>query len=416
MALYSDPVQINIILAATTDPTVLGQNTNPLVGTFTYDRIRTLLINDNTAHPSPDGTTSTAALPAVNPYACMTFLVARGLAKALGNIPSDAINDGIFTFGTTHAYTYDPANRAVPGRFDFIGVALHEITEIMGRVARLNQTGNCNRPYSVFRFLGAGTQSLIFTDSNVYFSVDGGTANLKNFNANGNGGDLGDWASGSNDALTRQRFRRKERPDIRGCPGDGCGRVGSDTSAIFRREVPLSNGVYYLQFSNGTPFGYYTYLTDPRFIFHFDMGYEYWFDANDGHNGVYFYDFMSNHFFYTSPSFPFPYLYDFSLGTVLYYLPDANNPGHYTTNPRWFFNFATGQIITCEDADWPPDTARPPLPMTRIFIAKSRVTVWLRCQLASQRLALLNNFPFPQKNSVDTVGGGLAILCPRQVR
>jgi len=201
MALYSDPVQINIILAATTDPTVLGQSNAPLVGTFTYDQIRTLLINDNIAHPSPDGTTSTAALPAVNPYACTTFLMARGLAKALGNIPSDTTNDGTFTFGTTFTYTYDPANRAVPGSFDFIGVAFHEITELMGRVARLNQTGNCNRPYDVFRFLGAGTQSLIFTDSNVFFSVDGGTTNLKDFNANGNGGDLGDWASGSNDAF-----------------------------------------------------------------------------------------------------------------------------------------------------------------------------------------------------------------------
>ena len=116
--------------------------------------------------------------------------------------------------------------------------------------------------------------------------------------------------------------------------------------AFFSGEFLLGNGVYYLQFPNGTPFGYYAYLSDPRFIYHFDMGYEYWFDANDGHSGVFFYDFMSNHFFYTSPSFPFPYLYDFSLNTVLYYFPDLNNPGHYTTNPRYFYNFATGQIIT----------------------------------------------------------------------
>jgi len=93
-------------------------------------------------------------------------------------------------------------------------------------------------------------------------------------------------------------------------------------------------------------FGYYAYLSDPHWIYHFDMGYEYWFDANDGHNGIYFYDFMSTHFFYTSPSFPFPYLYDFSLNTVLYYFPDPHNPGHYTGNPRYFYNFATGQIIT----------------------------------------------------------------------
>ena len=26
--------------------------------------------------------------------------------------------------------------------------------------------------------------------------------------------------------------------------------------------------------------------------------------------------------------------------------PDPNRPGHYTTNPRYFYNFATGQIIT----------------------------------------------------------------------
>jgi len=115
---------------------------------------------------------------------------------------------------------------------------------------------------------------------------------------------------------------------------------------FFTGETALQNGVYYLRFPNGTPFGYYTYLTDPRWIYHFDMGYEYWFDANDGRSGIYFYDNTSTHFFYTSPSFPFPYLYDFTLNTVLYYYPDTNNPGHYTTNPRYFFNFATGQIIT----------------------------------------------------------------------
>ena len=116
--------------------------------------------------------------------------------------------------------------------------------------------------------------------------------------------------------------------------------------SFFTGEIALQNGVYYLQFPNGTPFGYYSYLTDQRFIYHFDMGFEYWFDANDGHNGIFFYDFASNHFFYTSPNFPFPYLYDFSLNTVLYYFPDPQRPGHYTTNPRYFYNFATGQIIT----------------------------------------------------------------------
>ena len=120
----------------------------------------------------------------------------------------------------------------------------------------------------------------------------------------------------------------------------------STHAPFFTGESALSNGVYYLSFSNGNYFGYYSYLSDPRYIYHFDLGYEYWFDANDGKNGVYFYDFASQTFFYTSPAFPFPYLYDFGLNSVVYYYPNTSSAGHYTTGPRYFYDFATGQIIT----------------------------------------------------------------------
>ncbi len=116
---------------------------------------------------------------------------------------------------------------------------------------------------------------------------------------------------------------------------------------LFNGEVNLSNGVEYLQFSTGNPFGYYSFLSDPHYIYHVDLGYEYVFDAADGNSGVYLYDFKSKGFFYTSPTFPFPYLYDFSLSTVLYYYPDPKNAGHYNTNGvRYFYNFATGKIIS----------------------------------------------------------------------
>ena len=63
-------------------------------------------------------------------------------------------------------------------------------------------------------------------------------------------------------------------------------------------------------------------------------------------SGVYLYDFKSGDFFYTSPTFPFPYLYDFTLNTVLYYYPDPTDPQRYNTNGvRYFYNFATGQVI-----------------------------------------------------------------------
>ena len=115
--------------------------------------------------------------------------------------------------------------------------------------------------------------------------------------------------------------------------------------AFFTGETSLGENVYYLQFSNGNFFGYYSFLSDPSYLYHYDLGFEYVFDANDSNAGVYLYDFASSDFFYTSPTFPFPYLYDFGLKSVLYYYPAAS-AGHYTSNPRTFYNFGTGQIIT----------------------------------------------------------------------
>jgi hypothetical protein len=116
---------------------------------------------------------------------------------------------------------------------------------------------------------------------------------------------------------------------------------------FFNGEIPLSNGVYYLQLAgSGNLFGFYSYLSDPRYIYHFDLLYEFVVDAANAANGVYLYDFASGHWWYTAPQFPFPYIYDFSLNTYLYYFPDTNRVGHYTTNPRYFSNLSTGQIIT----------------------------------------------------------------------
>ncbi len=117
--------------------------------------------------------------------------------------------------------------------------------------------------------------------------------------------------------------------------------------SFFNGEASLGNGVYYLAFVNGNYFGYYSFLTDPHYIYHQDMGYEYVFDAADGKSGVYLYDFKSSGFFYTSPTFPFPYLYDFSLNSVVYYYPDPDHPGRYNTDGyRFFYVFNTGKIIS----------------------------------------------------------------------
>jgi hypothetical protein len=112
--------------------------------------------------------------------------------------------------------------------------------------------------------------------------------------------------------------------------------------AFFAGENLLSGIVYYLQFPDSNLFGYYEYLSS-SILYHFDMGYEAFISAPGG--SIYFYDFGSGHWWYSSSSL-FPYLYDFTLNTWIYYFPNSANPGHYTTNPREFVNLSTQKTFT----------------------------------------------------------------------
>jgi len=108
------------------------------------------------------------------------------------------------------------------------------------------------------------------------------------------------------------------------------------------QQSPVTN-VEWLQFPSGSAFGYYSFDGYP-WIYHDDLGYEFFIDAQDGQAGAYLFDFDSGGFFYTSPTL-FPYLYDFTLNAWLFYYSDPNNPGHYTSNPRVFYNYTTQTVI-----------------------------------------------------------------------
>jgi hypothetical protein len=106
--------------------------------------------------------------------------------------PNDPSNDGAVGFATNVNYTFDPNNRAVSGKFDFIGVAEHELSEVMGR-STLGLNGGYF-PYDLFRFITNDTRSFDPNATDVYFSVDNGVTALQFFNSDP-GGDLQDWAS-----------------------------------------------------------------------------------------------------------------------------------------------------------------------------------------------------------------------------
>ena len=121
--------------------------------------------------------------------------------------------------------------------------------------------------------------------------------------------------------------------------------AGPALDPFFNGASALGNDWYYLAFDDADFFGYFNVLHYP-YVYHIDLGWEYVQDAADGKSGVYLYDFASQSWFYTSPTFAFPYLYDFRLNAMVYYYPDTNAPGRYDSDPRYFYNFKTGKIIT----------------------------------------------------------------------
>jgi hypothetical protein len=202
---FSDNIHINLAVEGAAGTSILGQSSTSLFS-FGYGAIRTAAINDA---KSTDDATSVGAggsVVAADPIvgAAHTWWVSKAEAKALGLVADDLTNDGTMTFGAGFTYTFDPSNRAVSGAFDFIGVAMHEMSEVMGRIGiNGNTIGAFPNSYSFlddFSYKGAGTKGVDGGAGN-FFSINNGTTLLKAFNNSGGGGDSRDWASGANDSF-----------------------------------------------------------------------------------------------------------------------------------------------------------------------------------------------------------------------
>ncbi len=174
----------------------LGESQTQFIGFYTYDQITGAL---SAARVSPADFSSVASLPATDPIAGNSWFCPTAEAKVLGLPgigPNDPGEDGAVGFAANVPYAFSPTNRAVPGKFDLIGVMEHELSEAMGRSYDLNQGGNGYIPYDLFRFTGPGVRNFGLTDTNaalVYFSVDNGVTALKHFYTNYTMGDIQDW-------------------------------------------------------------------------------------------------------------------------------------------------------------------------------------------------------------------------------
>jgi hypothetical protein len=138
------------------------------------------------------GATTDAAL------AGKTFFVASAEAKALGliNATSTAIDGYIgLASGSVLAFVGAPG----AGQYDAVGVAAHEISEVMGRIGIEGAgTHGYYTPLDLFRFTAPNQPDL--TASPGYFSTDLGATVLNTYNDPKNGGDGTDWATSPGNA------------------------------------------------------------------------------------------------------------------------------------------------------------------------------------------------------------------------
>ncbi len=201
---FTDPIIINLqvgwgeVAGQNLLPGFLGESSAIQPGFFHFDTVKSVLVGD--AKSAAD-LTSVANMPVTDPTGNATFKLSRSQSRALGLMAGDGAGlDGSVGFDTTATYTFDPDHRAIAGKYDFVGLAEHEISEVLGRFG-LGQNGASSGrygPIDFFRYTSPGVLDLV-PENGAYFSIDGGTTVINTFNGTG-GGDLSDWAGATFDS------------------------------------------------------------------------------------------------------------------------------------------------------------------------------------------------------------------------
>ena len=199
---YSDNVTVNIGVEGNAGMAILGQSSLG-VRSILYANMVTAVNKDAKSADDLLSVSAAGSVTSVNPASSPNnWWLTRAQAKALGLIASDSVSDGTVTFGDGFTYDFDPTNGISAGTIDLVGVMVHEISEVMGRIGLSGQYFDGAAGYTLlddFSYTGAGVKGLGGGSGNS-FSINGGTTQLLAFNGV-TGGDTRDWASGSNDSF-----------------------------------------------------------------------------------------------------------------------------------------------------------------------------------------------------------------------
>jgi hypothetical protein len=138
------------------------------------------------AATSADDTAVLSSLPATDPSNGAGFFVSAAQAMAWGVIKGSATEiDGFAGFSSTLPFTYDPANGIASLTYDFVAVALHELTHALGRAISPPRL----TPLDLLSYGSNGKLDTNHADAR-YVSLDGGKTNLVSLDASSDPSDL----------------------------------------------------------------------------------------------------------------------------------------------------------------------------------------------------------------------------------
>jgi hypothetical protein len=142
----------------------------------TYDTVAKTDLSENFPSTQPNG----------------KFYVSDAEAQALGIITTTPTVDGYVGFSSkSNIFDYSTSGTVPSSQYDFVGTVAHEISEVLGRIfLGKNQIS----AYDFFHYSSNGVHDFA-ANGGGYFSINGGTTDLANFNT-AHGGDGADWGAG----------------------------------------------------------------------------------------------------------------------------------------------------------------------------------------------------------------------------